>query len=48
MAAGSWNVLVHLSGFAGGADSGVIVGRRVDPIVYQGEALVDIAEVESG
>lgn len=28
--------------------SGVVIGRRVNPIVYQGEALVHIAEIESG
>lgn len=28
--------------------SGVVIGRRINPIVYQGEALVHIAEIESG
>jgi predicted deacylase len=28
--------------------SGIIIGRRINPIVYQGEALVHIAEIEAG
>jgi predicted deacylase len=28
--------------------SGVVIGRRINPIVYQGEALVHIAEIETG
>ncbi len=28
--------------------SGVVIGRRINPIVYQGEALVHIAEIEPG